>query len=51
MTRITLSIPDELKKKLDQHPEVNWPELFRKALQTKVEKLKIFEKLVQQGEI
>jgi len=46
MPRITLSIPDELKKKLDEHPEVNWNELLRRRLKKRVEKLKQFEKEV-----
>lgn len=44
MPRITLSIPDELKKRLDEHPEVNWNELLRQGLKRRVEKLKRFEK-------
>ncbi len=51
MARITLSIPEELKKQLDLHQEINWPELFRRTLRTKVEQFKKFEKMVQKGDI
>ena len=51
MPRITLSIPDELKQKLDQHPQRNWPELFRSALRKKVEQLKKFEKITNKSKV
>ena len=51
MPRITLSIPDKLKKRLDKHPEVNWAEIFSSAIRKRVEQLKRFEELVQRGEI
>ena len=51
MGRITLSIPDELKKKLDKLPQVNWVEVARDGLKKKVEQLKKFEQLVNKGAI
>jgi len=44
MPRITLAIPDELKNKLDQHPDIRWSEIFRTTLQKKVALLKKLEK-------
>ncbi len=46
MPRMTLSIPDEVKKRMDALPNVNWPELIRAGLKAKVEKLKRFEREV-----
>jgi len=46
--RRTFSISKELKKKLDKHPEVNWPEVAKRILEAKLEKL---EKLHPEGEI
>ncbi len=43
MPRITLSLPDTLKHRLDQHPEINWSERFRNILKEKVKKLKRIE--------
>jgi metal-responsive CopG/Arc/MetJ family transcriptional regulator len=51
MSRITLSIPDELKSRLDQQPEINWTEIFRTALQDKIKQLKLLEKLIAGGKI
>jgi len=39
MVRITFSIPDEMKKKLDSRSDVNWPEVFKEGLRKKLETL------------
>ena len=44
MVNLTLSIPEELKKELDRHPEMNWSEVARQAFKEKVAKLEILEK-------
>lgn len=51
MERITLFVPDELKKKLDKYPEINWVGVSRVGLKRKVEQLKKFEELVNRGVI
>ena len=48
MVRMTFSIPDNLKKKLDSKPEVNWPEIFKEGLK---KKLVVLEKLHARGEL
>lgn len=48
MKRITISIPDDLKKKLDSRPDVNWSEILKKGLQKKLEQL---EKLQMRGDL
>ena len=39
MVSITLSIPEELKKKMKQYDEINWSAIVRKILQEKIQKL------------
>lgn len=51
MPRITVSIPDELKKRMDKLPHVNWPEVIRDGFREKVRQLKKFKELVERGEI
>ncbi len=46
MPRITLSIPDDIKERMDKMPEVNWSEVIREGLKDKVKKLKQFEEMV-----
>ena len=43
MPKITLSIPKEMKNKLNQYPELNWPEILRRGIKEKINKLKKFE--------
>ena len=48
MERLTLSIPDGLKEKLDAMPHINWPEVMKQGIKKKLEAL---EKLRARGEI
>ena len=45
MPKITLSIPKELKEKLNEHPELNWSEILRRGIQDKIQKLKRFKEM------
>ena len=45
MATITISIPDELKTKLEKHPEVNWTEIIRRIFIKKIEVLKKLEQI------
>ena len=42
MVSITLSVPEELKNEMDEHPEMNWSEIARQAIK---EKLTILRKM------
>lgn len=43
MTNITLAIPDELKRELQKHHEVNWSAVIRRSLQEHLQRVKIAE--------
>ncbi|MDP4040010.1 MAG: hypothetical protein Q8P57_05525 [Candidatus Pacearchaeota archaeon] len=51
MTTFTISIPEELKRKLEEHPEINWAEYLKKRLEIIVKQLKKFEELKNRGEL
>ena len=51
MPTFTISIPDELKKELKKHPEINWPEFLKKRFEIKMKELKKFEELKNKGKI
>lgn len=51
MEAFTISIPEELKKKLDSHPEINWAEYIKQRFITRINELKRFEELKQAGKI
>lgn len=48
MKRTTYSIPDELKERLDERRDINWPEVFKEGIKKKLE---ILEKLRARGEL
>jgi len=51
MANITLSIPEDLKKRMDAMPEIKWSEILRNIIIKKVRQLKKFEGMVERGEI
>ena len=42
MATFTISIPEELKKKIDKYPEINWAEYLKKRFEIRLEELKKF---------
>jgi len=50
-TTFTVSIPDELKKEIDKHPEINWAEYLKQRFEVKLKELKKFEALKSSGEL
>lgn len=51
MATFTVSIPKELKKKIDEHPEINLAEYLRIKFEKRLEELKRFEALKNAGEL
>ncbi len=49
MTTFTVSIPEELKKKIEEHPEINWAEYLKKRFEARIKELKKFEELKSSG--
>ena len=43
MPTITLSVPEDLKKDMDQSKDVNWSEVARAAIKSKVAQLRILK--------
>lgn len=51
MANITLAIPEELKKELRKHDEVNWSAVIRKALQEHLNNIAIIEKIARKSRL
>lgn len=51
MPTLTLSIPKELKERMDKMSEVNWPEVLRVRLEKRAEQLLKFEEMRKKGEL
>ena len=44
MTTLTLAVPDEMKKKMDSFPEMNWSEVARQAFMQRIKDLEFLKK-------
>lgn len=51
MTTMTLSIPDEMKKKMDSFPEINWSEVARQAFMQKIEDMEFLRKFKEKSKL
>ena len=49
MTTFTVSIPKELKKKMDSMSHINWPEYLIQRFEVRVKEFKRFEELRRSG--
>jgi len=51
MATFTVAIPEDLKKKIDMSPEINWPEYLKQRFEVKIRELKKFEELKNRGKL
>jgi len=51
MVNITLSVSEELKKRLQKHDEVNWSAVTRRALEEHLNKMEIAEKIASKSKL
>lgn len=45
MPTITVNVDDDLKERMEKHPEINWSEVTRQAIQEKIETLDVMAEL------
>ena len=48
---ITLSIPDELYKKMKHFSELRWSEIARKAIELRISDLEVIEKIASKSKL
>jgi ribosomal protein L15 len=51
MPTITVSVDDALKERMESHPEINWSEVTRQAIRSKIEKLELMDELTADSEL
>jgi hypothetical protein len=51
MPTITLSVPEDLKKDMDASSDINWSEVARVAIRTKVAQLKILKRITAKSKL
>ncbi|GGJ13499.1 hypothetical protein GCM10008995_24210 [Halobellus salinus] len=51
MPSITVNVDDDLKDRMEEHPEINWSEVTRQAIQEKIETLEVMDELTSDSEL
>jgi len=51
MPSITVNVDDDLKERMDKHPEINWSEVTRQAIREKIEALEVMDELTSESEL
>ncbi|ELY39019.1 hypothetical protein GCM10009647_091710 [Streptomyces sanglieri] len=51
MPSITVNVDDNLKERMERHPEINWSEVTRQAIQEKIETLEMMDELTSESEL
>mgnify|MGYP001599866265 FL=1 len=51
MTTLTLAVPNEMKKKMDEFPEMNWSEIARQAFMQKIEDMEFLRKFKEKSKL
>ncbi len=51
MGNMTLSIPEELHKKMREHTELKWSDIARQAFERKLKEIELTEKLLSKSEL
>lgn len=51
MPSITVNVDDDLKERMENHPEINWSEVTRQAIQEKIETLEVMDELTSESDL
>ncbi len=51
MPTITVNVDDSLKERMETHPEINWSEVTRQAIEEKLDHLEILDELVGESNL
>ena len=50
MPTITVNVDDDLKERMEKHPEINWSEVTRQAIEEKIDALEVMDELTSESE-
>jgi len=51
MPTITVNVDDDLKERMENHPEINWSEVTRQAIQEKIKTLEVMDELTSKSNL
>ena len=49
MPSITVNVDDDLKERMESHPEINWSEVTRQAIEEKIEAPEVMNELTSES--
>ncbi|MFT4250431.1 MAG: hypothetical protein ACMXYD_03655 [Candidatus Woesearchaeota archaeon] len=51
MTSLTLAIPNDLRERMKEHPEINWSEVARQAIKKRLEDLDFIQEFIEESDM
>ena len=51
MPSITVNVDDDLKERMESHPEINWSEVTRQAIEEKIGALEVMDELTSESNL
>ena len=51
MVNVTLTVPADLKKKMDEFPEINWSEVARQAINRRIQELLLLRSITAKSKL
>ena len=48
---MTIRVPDDLKRAIDEHPEINWSEVARQSMWDYLRKLRVADEIASRSEL
>jgi len=51
MVNVTLTVPIDLKKKMDEFPEINWSEIARQAINQRIQELALLRSITAKSKL
>lgn len=51
MVNVTLTVPTDLKKRMDEFPEINWSEIARQAINQRIQELTLLRSITAKSKL
>jgi hypothetical protein len=51
MVNVTLTVSTDLKKKMDEFPEINWSEIARQAINQRIQELTLLRSITSKSKL
>lgn len=51
MPTVAIKVPHDLKKKMEQHEEINWDELIQRFISERISKIELADSIASQSDL